>query len=190
MLEILFFLFSATALACSLMVVLSRNPVNGAMFMILTFVSTAALFFLLEAFLLGVLQILVYAGAVMVLFLFIIMLLDVQKEKCRPISKTSVLSASVVSVVLAMGVFLLFSVGLSESNGRSELTEPSGLVGFGLPFETTAAAYGRGLMTKYLLPVQVAGFLLLSALIGVIIVSKRLDATGENSHEDVEGTAA
>ena len=80
MLDILFYIFAAITLVSALIMVLSPNAVNGAMCMIVSFVGTAALFVLLEAYFLAALQILVYAGAVMVLFLFIIMLLDVDKD--------------------------------------------------------------------------------------------------------------
>lgn len=184
MLDFLFYLFAFLTLASGLLVVTSRNAVNGAMFMILTFVSTAALFFLLEAFFLGILQILVYAGAVMVLFLFIIMLLDVEKAKLLHIDRTSVIAASAIALVLAVGVFFLF--GTTGNPVEPELRDltvvnPIDRPGAGLAYETQAAAYGEGLMTKYLLPVQVAGFLLLSALVGVVIISKRLTASGEEA---------
>lgn len=187
MLDFLFYLFAFSALASGLMVVTSRNAVNGAMFMILTFVSTAALFFLLEAFFLGVLQILVYAGAVMVLFLFIIMLLDVEKAKLHQVDRVSTAAASLVAVGLAVGIFCLFTAGNPVEVVADELPAAGEATvhGEGLPYSTGAADYGRGLMTKYLLPVQVAGFLLLSALIGVVVISKRLTASGEEASNEL-----
>ena len=83
MLTILFWVFSVLMLASAAAVVLFRNPVNSAMSLVLTFLALAALFVTLDAFFIGVIQILVYAGAVMVLFLFIIMLLDLREEKRR-----------------------------------------------------------------------------------------------------------
>jgi NADH-quinone oxidoreductase subunit J len=79
MLDILFYVFSAITLIAAVLMVLTPNAVNGAMCMIVAFIGTAALFVLLEAYFLAVIQVVVYAGAVMVLFLFIIMLLDVDK---------------------------------------------------------------------------------------------------------------
>jgi NADH-quinone oxidoreductase subunit J len=190
--DFLFYLFAFLALASSLLVVTSRSAVNGAMFMILTFVSTAAMFFLLEAFFLGVLQVLVYAGAVMVLFLFIIMLIDVDQARTRQLDRASLIAATVAALALATGVFFLFTRG----NPVEPLLQPVPadaevvLEGSGLPYQTGAAAYGRGLLTKYLLPVQVAGFLLLSALIGVVIISKRLTATGEEAASESPSQAS
>ena len=80
MIDFLFYLFAAITLLSALFMVLSPNAVNGAMCMIVSFVSTAALFVLLEAYFLAILQVLVYAGAVMVLFLFIIMLLNAESN--------------------------------------------------------------------------------------------------------------
>src|SRR5258706_3641059 len=83
---VLFYIFAALTLACGLLVVanpFSRNPVTSAMFLVLTIVSLAGLFVLLHAFFLAAVQVLVYAGAVMVLFLFVIMLLDLKEEARR-----------------------------------------------------------------------------------------------------------
>ena len=81
MIDLLFYIFSGLMILGALVMILSPNAVNSAMCMIVTLVATAGLFVLLEAYFLAILQVLVYAGAVMVLFLFIIMLLDVDKEK-------------------------------------------------------------------------------------------------------------
>src|SRR5687767_15856681 len=83
--DILFYVFAALALLCGVLVLLSRNPVTSAMFLVLTIASLAGLFVLLHAFFLAAIQILVYAGAVMVLFLFVIMLLDLKAEERRKI---------------------------------------------------------------------------------------------------------
>src|SRR6185369_2369 len=95
--DIMFYVFSALALACGLMVLLSRNPVTSVMFLVLTIASLAGLFVLLHAFFLAAVQVLVYAGAVMVLFLFVIMLLDLKTEVRRRINRFG-LVAGIVSV--------------------------------------------------------------------------------------------
>src|SRR5450755_323546 len=89
--DVLFYVFAALTLLCGVLVVVnpfSRNPVTSAMFLVLTIVSMAGLFVLLHAFFLAAVQVLVYAGAVMVLFLFVIMLLDLRAEEQRRIKKT------------------------------------------------------------------------------------------------------
>src|SRR6266403_1976890 len=88
--DALFYFFAASTLICALMVIgnpFSRNPVTSAMFLVLTIASLAGLFVLLHAFFLAAVQVLVYAGAVMVLFLFVIMLLDLREEQRRKANK-------------------------------------------------------------------------------------------------------
>src|SRR6058998_1617530 len=98
--DLFFYVFAALTLGCGVLVVanpVSRNPVTSAMFLVLTIVSMAGLFVLLHAFFLAAVQVLVYAGAVMVLFLFVIMLLDLKEEERRKF-KTLGVVAGVVSV--------------------------------------------------------------------------------------------
>src|SRR6185437_8518471 len=105
MADVLFYIFSALALICGVMLLLSRNPVNSAMFLVLTIASLAGLFVLLEAFFLAAIQILVYAGAVMVLFLFVIMLLDLKVEERRKFKFLGIAGA-VVAVGTIIAIFV------------------------------------------------------------------------------------
>src|SRR3954467_5491848 len=104
--DALFFIFAALTLICGFLVVynpLSRNPVTSAMFLVLTIASLAGLFVLLHAFFLAAVQILVYAGAVMVLFLFVIMLLDLPAEERRKVRTTGlVLGLISVGTIIAI----------------------------------------------------------------------------------------
>ncbi len=102
--DILFYLFSALALLCGVLIILNRNPVNSAMFLVLCIICLAALFVLLHAFFLAAVQVLVYAGAVIVLFLFVIMLLDLKEEQRRKI-KTVGAAMGIVSVLAIAFVF-------------------------------------------------------------------------------------
>ena len=158
--------------------VCSKHPVSAAMFMIISLVGVAALFVLLEAFFLAVLQILVYAGAVMVLFLFIIMLLDVGPEGGKA-SRMKLISglAAAFSISLLIVIFLIIvkdygllngSVSWSAIPESTELTQGENLV-----FTTAVKNFGYGLLTKYMLPLQISGFLLLAAMVGVIVLSKK-----------------
>jgi NADH-quinone oxidoreductase subunit J len=159
--DLLFYLFAALTLAAAVGVVASRNAVNAAMSLFLTFAGMAGLFVLLGAYFLAVLQVLVYAGAVVVLFVFIVMLLDVDKQQRKPISIVTGLASFVAFCLMAMGVVWLFA--------RDQFTGPA------LPAEAVGATlkiYGRQLFTTYLLPMQVTGFLLLVAMIGVIVISR------------------
>jgi len=181
MLDFLFYLFAALALLASLFVVLNPNPVNSAMFMIVAFVGTAALFLLLDAFFLAILQVLVYAGAVMVLFLFIIMLIEVEQQTRLKMDRLTVVASVLALLLLGLGCVYLFAGpgGLPEL-ARMELpadgNPPAQMADDPLAVGTAARLYGYGLFTKYMLPFQVTGFLLLIAMVGVIVLSKRYRA--------------
>jgi NADH-quinone oxidoreductase subunit J len=172
--DCLFYVFATLATISALFMVSSRSAVNSAMGMIAALTAVAADYFLLDAPFLGVLQVLVYAGAVMVLFLFIIMLLDVDKASHakRPAAKWSV--GAIVLALLAGGVaYALTHGGIENHAAPSAPAAQDGNVDAPLPHATGAKEFGYGLFTKYMLPLQIAGFLLLSAMIGVVTLSKR-----------------
>jgi NADH-quinone oxidoreductase subunit J len=159
--DILFYVFAFLTLGCGALVITKRNPVTSAMFLVLTIISMAGLFVLLRAFFLAAVQVLVYAGAVMVLFLFVIMLLDLKEEERRKVKKLGLL-AGLVSVGAILAIFMksLFA------------TKP----GAGLPAPTAEGAtipLGKLLFTNYLLPFEIVSILLLVAMVGVILLSKK-----------------
>ncbi len=162
--DIFFYLFSALTLLCGSLVVVnpfSRNPVTSAMFLVLTITSMAGLFVLLHAFFLAAVQILVYAGAVMVLFLFVIMLLDLKEEQLRRIKAFGLVSGG-ASVAAILGVFAM-------SLSRSKTTP----VGASLDVEGATRPLGKLLFTDYVLPFELLSVLLLVAMVGVILLSRR-----------------
>ena len=175
MLDILFYIVSAFTLIAALLMVMSPNAVNGAMCMIAAFVGTAALFILLEAYFLAILQVLVYAGAVMVLFLFIIMLLKV--EKIEPSNRKSMRSnfLAVLSFIIVSGLMISAFSGeyLPEPELLPVAANPDGSLVSKIPFTTSSKSFGYSLFSKYMLPFQVTGFLLLTGMIGVIVISKK-----------------
>ncbi|MCL4176511.1 MAG: NADH-quinone oxidoreductase subunit J [Verrucomicrobia bacterium] len=125
--SLLFYLFSGLALLCGLLVVanpFSRNPVTSAMFLVLSIVSLAGLFVLLHAFFLAAVQILVYAGAVMVLFLFVIMLLDLDEHQRRKLSRFGL-----VTGILGAGAFAMILLGAVVGSGTREGLTTSTLEG-------------------------------------------------------------
>ena len=163
--DLLFYLFAAATLICGTLVVanpFSRNPVTSAMFLVMTIVSMAGLFVLLHAFFLAAVQVLVYAGAVMVLFLFVIMLLDLKEEERRRIRK----SAAILGVAAVGVIYVLLSRALG---GLAPVPNPAALP----PMDGATAALGRVLFTEYLLPFEIISVLLLVAMVGVILLSKR-----------------
>jgi len=162
--NILFYVLAALTLVFGALVVanpFSRNPVTSAMFLVLTIISMAGLFVLLHAFFLAAVQVIVYAGAVMVLFLFVIMLLDLKEEERRKIKQAG-LVAGVVSVGAIITIFIR---SLLATNPGKDLPAPT-VVG-------DAAALGKMLFTNYLLPFEIVSILLLVAMVGVILLSKK-----------------
>lgn len=157
--DIAFYIFSFLTLLCGVLVITNRNPVTSAMFLVLTIVFMAGLFVLLRAFFLAAVQVVVYAGAVMVLFLFVIMLLDLKEEAHRKIRKLRVLTGG-IAVLAVVGVVL--SVVWDSAPASATPT----LVG-------ATAPLGRLLFTNYLLPFEILSVLLLVAMLGVILLSKK-----------------
>jgi NADH-quinone oxidoreductase subunit J len=173
--DLLFYFFATLAVGGGVLMVFSRHPVSAALFMIISLVSVAALFVLLEAFFLAILQVLVYAGAVMVLFLFIIMLLDVGPDGGK-VSRLKLITglAGCVSVgILIILLLQLFATGIGDNTNWPSIEKTSHVNGESLLFATSIKNFGYGLFTKYMLPLQVAGFLLLGAMVGVIVLSKK-----------------
>jgi NADH-quinone oxidoreductase subunit J len=161
--DLFFYLFAALTLLCGLLVVVnpfSRNPVTSAMFLVLTIVSLAGLFVLLHAFFLAAVQVLIYAGAVMVLFLFVIMLLDLKEEARRKFKAFGVVTG-VVSVG-ALGAQTFHTIWTSHL-GRGLNPQVEGATG----------VLGALLFTRYLLPFEIVSVLLLVAMVGVILLSKK-----------------
>jgi NADH-quinone oxidoreductase subunit J len=161
--DILFYIFSFLTLACGLLVIanpFSRNPITSAMFLVLTIASLAGLFVLLHAFFLAAVQVLVYAGAVMVLFLFVIMLLDLKAEERRKINKFGT-----VAGLVAVGAILAILVSSFANSQLPAGTTPS-LEGATIPL-------GKLLFTDYVLPFEIVSLLLLVAMVGVVLLSKK-----------------
>lgn len=164
--ELMFYIFAALTLICGLLVVanpFSRNPVTSAMFLVLTILSMAGLFVLLHAFFLAAVQILVYAGAVIVLFLFVIMLLDLREETARRIKKAGL----VLGLASAAGVFAIFInvIVLTPPRLSAQLGEPV--------LEGATEQLGTVLFKEYVLPFEILSILLLVGMVGVILLSKR-----------------
>jgi NADH-quinone oxidoreductase subunit J len=164
MADTLFLILSVLTVATALGVVLNKNAVNGAMCLLLSLVGMAGLFVMLDAPLLAFVLIMVYAGAVVALFLFIIMLLDTRPGAQKPFKALTIAASLLGAVLLGLGIWSLAARG-------------------GLPPPAAAAAaptfkdYAAQLFTTYLLPVQVVGFLLLAAMLGVIVLSKKFEPT-------------
>ena len=159
---VFFYLFAALAVAGALGMVLNvRNTVAGAMSLVLTMVALGGVYVLLEAYLVGVLQILVYAGAIVVLFLFVVMLLNLRGEEFGPerLGFTKVLGVVVVGVLLAEFLWLL------PGTFGPAAAVPEGFGGY--------RALGLSLFTDWLLALEVTSLLLLAAMVGAVVLAKR-----------------
>ncbi len=161
---ILFWIFTALMLAFGISVVLNRDPVASALSLVASFLCLSALFVGLDAFFIGVIQILVYAGAVMVLFLFIIMLLDLKAEKRRHFNRLTLVGGGAVA---AGFVFELLHVLNSFSMGKNPFPP------LGVARLDDVRQVGITLFTQFNLPFQTVGVLVLVASVGVIVLSRR-----------------
>lgn len=157
---VLFILFGAIAVCGAIMVVTRKSPMASALYLILTLFAVAALFVLRQAHFLAAVQVIVYAGAVVVLFVFVIMLINVPEDRL-PVERTT---TTRVLGVLAAGFFILESAVLARRFWMPKA--PAAEVG-------TVETVGRALFTDYLLAFEITSVLLLAAVIGAIALAKR-----------------
>ncbi len=159
---VLFFVFAAPLVLSALGVLVARNPVNAAMFLVVAFFFLSGMYVLLTAHMLAFLQVLVYAGAIMVLFLFVIMLLTTADDDFR---RTRWKAMQAAGVVGAAGVLSIVWIAIDRLGDLP--MRPVG-ADFG-----TVKAVGRILFTQYLLPFEVTSLLLLVAIVGAVVVAKQ-----------------
>jgi NADH-quinone oxidoreductase subunit J len=160
----IFLIASAVAIAASILVVIQRNPIASAMYLLTSFVSQVILFIMLNAAFLAMLQIIVYAGAILVLFLFVIMLLNLRREE---FGKDARLRFKPLAIAFA--VVMLFEtvvvIHSSEMLKRPAAQLPSA---FG-----SVHAVGLELFTKYLYPFELTSVLLIVAVLGAVVMAKK-----------------
>jgi NADH-quinone oxidoreductase subunit J len=164
MAQFLFFYFGSIVVGTATLVVTLRNPVYSAMSLLIMFFHVAGLFVLLNAEFIAAIQVLVYAGAVLVLYLFVVMLLNLKREERY--HQQYLLGAFLGAVILSELVLVLF---------RTRFQPP---IGPYTPAQVQAIgdteAVGKALFTTYLLPFEVASLVLLVAMIGAIVLAKRV----------------
>lgn len=195
----LFVIVGAIAVASSILVVSMRNPVHSALFLLLTFLCVAILFVSMGAEFVGAVQVLVYAGGIMVLFLFVVMLINV-KTLPREVMFTP---GSLMGLLMGVLLFLIFTIILGSGKWAPTVNDPENLKtatvvktkpmvdagGVTVQTETTtrevvgnAEAVGMALYRDYLVPFEIASLFLLVAMIGAIVIGKReLDASEEEA---------
>ena len=176
---VVFYLFGAIAVAAALGVILVRNPVHAALFLVLAFFSSAAIWLLLEAEFLAIALVLVYVGAVMVLFLFVVMMLDINSDSVRQGFWKHFPAAGLIGVVIALEMSFVLTRGFDLPVAKNMPPEVAAL--------PNAKALGIDLYTNYLFPVQVAAVILLVGIIAAIALTlrKRKDAHFQKPAEQV-----
>jgi NADH-quinone oxidoreductase subunit J len=161
---LLFWIFALLTLIFGAGVVINRNPVASALSLVVSFLGLAALFMSLNAYFIGIIQVLVYAGAVMVLFLFIIMLLNLRAEEARRINWLTSAAGLAVALILFGQIFSV--VGHFKIAHRTFPPLPGSAI-------DDVRNVGAALFGNYNLPFQIVGVLVLVATIGVVLLSKR-----------------
>jgi len=161
----LFFLFAGLAIACAISMVYHKNPLYSAISLIGVFIALSCIYVTLAAPFIAAVQVLIYAGAIMVLVIFVIMLLNLDED--RPLSRLNYLygvGAGLGLVLLVQTLFIFYAVARSP---KQPVTQGE-TVGRTL-------SIGSAMYTKYLLPVEIVGVLLLMAIIGAVILVRRLN---------------
>ncbi|HEX4150595.1 MAG TPA: NADH-quinone oxidoreductase subunit J [Steroidobacteraceae bacterium] len=164
--DILFFIFSAVLIAAALGVILVRNPVHCALLLVLCFFNSAVIWLMLDAEFLGIVLVLVYVGAVMVLFLFVVMMLDINTERFR---KEFVGYWPLAVAVAGFVVFAIINVIVVRHLGGADLK-----LAPALPAQySNTRVLGTALFTQYAYPAQLAAVILLVASVAAIILTLR-----------------
>jgi NADH-quinone oxidoreductase subunit J len=164
-----FYLFALTAIAAAVMVISARNPVHSVLFLILAFFNSAGLFILIGAEFLAMILVIVYVGAVAVLFLFVVMMLDINFVELREGFLQYLPIGALVGIILVAELVLIFGSWVINPEAAQIIAAPSAA-----PSEiTNTHALGRLIYTEYVYLFQVAGLVLLVAMIGAIVLTLR-----------------
>jgi NADH-quinone oxidoreductase subunit J len=182
-----FILAAALVLAGALGVVIARNPVHSALMLVMTLFGVAVLFVAQEAHFLAAVQVIVYAGAIVVLFLFVIMLVGVDKEE--NIQAEPLRGQRPIAAVLGLAVFaqVLWLGGSSWTSGAPAVAGPAAGAG------TNVEKLARSIFTRYLLPFEATSVLLVVAVVGAVVLARRPakgDAEADAEDTPAEGSVA
>jgi len=179
---ILFMILSAVTVGSALLVVLNRNPVASAVFLVLTFFSLAGIYALMNAVFIATMQVLVYAGAIMVLVVFVLMLLNLREETHQEIWSNPAKKTVIVLIVIAYSFLLLVSLKATKDSDPTvitNITSPnyeyklSDTPESKVTVTGNTAAVGASTFIDYLLPFEIISILLLVAVIGAVIIAKK-----------------
>lgn len=161
-----FYLFAAIAVASGVMVISARNPVHSVLFLILAFFNAAGLFVLMGAEFLAMILVVVYVGAVAVLFLFVVMMLDINFAELRRGALQYLPIGGLIGLVLLVELVMVLGAWVVAPDAARTLAAPAGDI-------TNAHAIGRIIYTQYVYLFQAAGIVLLIAMIGAIVLTHR-----------------
>jgi NADH-quinone oxidoreductase subunit J len=170
---VLFLIFSGILLLAALRVITARNPVHAVLFLVLAFFSAACLWMMLQAEFLAIALVLVYVGAVMVLFLFVVMMLDVNIDRLREGMLRHLWAGGLVAALIVLQMWLV----LSQPRWQG-MTQP----GPGISGANNIEVLGKLTFTEYVFPLQIAGALLLVAIISAIALTLR--GRKDSKHQD------
>ncbi|MCB9899102.1 MAG: NADH-quinone oxidoreductase subunit J [Planctomycetes bacterium] len=156
---LLFYVFGGLAILATLLTISAKNPVYSAIFMVISFGATAGIFVLLDAYLIATVEVLVYAGAIMVLFLFVIMLINLRSGEQEGLRWSPL-------VIVAAGTFLVLLGRAVGDLGGAVTSKPNDLVG-------SPGLLAESLFTRYVVPFEAVSMLLLAAILGTVVLSRR-----------------
>ncbi|CAE6809140.1 NADH-quinone oxidoreductase subunit J [Paraburkholderia domus] len=181
---VLFYIFALLLVVSGLKVITSRNPVSSALFLVLAFFNAAAIWMLLEAEFLAILLVLVYVGAVMVLFLFVVMMLDINIDVLRKDFKRFVPMATLVGAIIVIETALILWHGYgATATALRDTAAANGMAGW-----SNTRVIGKIIYTDYIFAFEVAGLVLLVAIIAAIALttSHKKDSKRQNISEQVK----
>ncbi len=167
-LHLVFYMLTLVITFSSIMVITARNPVHSVLFLILTFFNAAGFLILLKAEFLAMLLVIVYVGAVMVLFLFVVMMLDMHARSLSHLFKKYFALGGVIGLILVSELIFLFT-----SSRLSSAAMEKGILPLDMSHKTNTHALGEVLYTNYFFIFQMAGLILLVAMVGAMVLTLR-----------------
>ncbi len=163
--EVLFYILAAAGIVSAILVITRRNPINSVIYLVFNFFVLAALYLTLKAQFIAIIQILVYAGAIMVLFLFVIMLLNLGDER-RLTDRISLKQILAIGFSVAFALQILVIVGFGKDTTHAEISPLAADIG-------TVEYIGLQLFSVYVLPIEAVSVLLVMAVVGAVVLAKK-----------------
>ncbi|MDP2208227.1 MAG: NADH-quinone oxidoreductase subunit J [Bacteroidota bacterium] len=162
---IVFFILAATSIISAILVITRRSPIISVVYLVFNFIILAIIYLTLHAQFIAVIQVIVYAGAIMVLFLFVVMLLNLGKEEMLT-EKITYKKRIAIGLAVVMSVQIIIGITTSFGEHPNQLSPLATQIG-------TVEHIGKVLFTQYLLPFEIASILLLAAIIGAVVLAKK-----------------